>query len=89
MKVAEHVCRSCGERPCDPAHVTPRSLGGCDAAECVIPLCRVCHWGLDENRMDVLPLLTREEQGHAAAHLGLIGALERSTGERWAPVGST
>jgi hypothetical protein len=84
--VLNAVCRSCGRFGVHPAHVVDRSLGGCDEALCVVALCPVCHRDYDLHTLDVLPLLSREEQGHAALHLGLIGALERTTNERWGPV---
>jgi hypothetical protein len=77
----------------DPAHVTDRSLGGCDAPECVVPLCRAgdgsgCHREYDEHRLDLLKLLEphwREEQAHAVLHLGIAGAFRRTTNDRHAP----
>jgi hypothetical protein len=80
------ICRACGGLGSDPAHVVPRSLGGCDNADCVIPLCRTHHRAYDEHKLDILPLLTWNEQAHAASHLGLIGALQRTTNSRWMPV---
>lgn len=68
-----------------PAHVVDRSIGGCSDALCVIALCWACHRSYDLHEIDVLPLLTREEQAHAAGHLGLIGALERATNCTWVP----
>lgn len=82
-KVRGAVCRSCGADHSTPAHCVDRSLGGCDSVLCVIPLCVVCHRAYDLHELDVLPLLSREEQAHAAGHLGLIGALERTTNVGW------
>ena len=50
------VCRS--SRRVDPAHLIPRSLGGCGDALCVVPLCRSCHRDYDQGRLlDLLPHL--------------------------------
>jgi len=66
----------------------PRSLGGCEHPDCVVPLCRLCHRAYDTGRLDLLPHLEprwRAELAHALGHLGLIGLLERVTAERWRP----
>jgi hypothetical protein len=63
-----------------PAHLAPRSLGGCDAAECVVPLCWMHHRAFDTGRLELLPHLEpvwRAEAAHAVMHLGLIGAVRR------------
>jgi hypothetical protein len=72
----------------DPAHLIPRSLGGCGEALCVVPLCRTCHRAYDQGRLDLLPHLEpawRAQLAHAVGHVGLIGALRRIGGERDAP----
>ena len=79
------------EGPCDPAHLWPRSLGGCDAPECVLPLTRQEHRAFDEHRFDLLPHIVQrypEEIAHAVLHAGgdLIAVLERLTGSKWQPV---
>ena len=84
-KVRNLPCLVCGRErsewvAIDPAHVVPRSLGGCSKAACVIPLCRDaygqgCHREYDEHRLEVLPLLTLEEQAHAVSHVGISRAL--------------
>ena len=69
----------------DPAHLIPRSLGGCGEALCVVPACRSCHRAYDEGRLDLLPYLEpawRAQLAHAVGHVGLIAALRRITGER-------
>lgn len=71
--------------PIDAAHVVPRSLGGCDHPDCVVGLERAVHRAYDEGHVDLLPYLTLEEQAHAASHLGLLGALRRTTGDRYVP----
>jgi hypothetical protein len=66
----------------------PRSLGGCDEPDCVVPLCRPHHRAYDRGGLDLLPHLEprhRAELAHALEHLPLIGVLRRVTGRRWAP----
>ena len=63
-----------------PAHLAPRSLGGCDEAVCVVPLCWMHHRPYDTGRLELLPYLEpqwRDEVAHAVQHLGLIGAVRR------------
>ena len=85
------ACLVCGARAgADPAHIAPRSRGGCDHPDCVVPLCRFrCHRAFDDGRLDLLLHLEprhRAELAHALQHLGLIELLERLTAERWGPV---
>jgi cytochrome c553 len=71
-----------------PAHLVPRSLGGCDHPDCVAPLCRRCHRAYDRGELDLLPRLEprfRAELAHALTHLPLVAVLQRVTGARWAP----
>lgn len=71
--------------PIDPAHLIDRSLGGCDDAECVVPLCRRCHDRYDAHVLDLSIWLEpnyRAEVAHAVMHLGLFGAVRRITGDR-------
>jgi hypothetical protein len=89
-KVAGRVCLVCGERPVDPAHLVPRSLGGCDESDCVVPLCRLHYRRYDHGQVDLLPYLEprlRAELQLGLGHLGLLGLLRRVTGCRWTPVG--
>jgi hypothetical protein len=85
-KVAGRPCVVCGSvARIDPAHLIPRSLGGCDAPMCVVPLCRSHHRAYDAGELDLLPYLEplwRPELAHAVLHLGLIGAVRRVTGSR-------
>jgi hypothetical protein len=74
-----------GLGPIDPAHITPRSHGGCDHEDCVCPLPRRLHTAFDEGKLDLLPWLTLDEQAHAVKHLGILGALKRTTGELYIP----
>jgi 5-methylcytosine-specific restriction endonuclease McrA len=91
-KVAGARCLVCGRVPCDPAHLVPRSLGGCDEPDCVVPLCRSCHREFDEHRLCLLPYLEpryRGELAHGLLHLGVVMLVERVTSERWPSSGST
>ena len=63
-----------------PAHLAPRSLGGCDDPDCVVPLCWMHHRAYDTGRLELLPHLEprwRTEIAHAVLHLGLAGAYRR------------
>ena len=77
---------ACGaDKRIDPAHLIPRSLGGCGDPPCVVPLCRRCHRAYDRGELDLLPHLEpawRAQLAHAVGHLGLIGALRRVSGQR-------
>jgi hypothetical protein len=66
----------------------PRSLGGCDDADCIVPLDRRCHRAYDRGELDLLPHLEpgyRAELAHGVAHIGLVGLLRRVSGVRWSP----
>ena len=82
--VAGRPCIVCGsEHRVDPAHLVPRSMGGCDSGLCVTSLCRRCHRAYDAGALDLLPHLEpayRAQLAHAVGHVGLIGALRRITG---------
>lgn len=84
--VAGRICIVCGaDARIDPAHLIPRSLGGCGERLCVVPLCRYCHRAYDRGELDLLPYLElawRVHLAHAVGHVGLIGALRRITGRR-------
>jgi hypothetical protein len=88
--VAGRVCIVCGsDRRIDPAHLIPRSLGGCGDALCVVPACRRCHRAYDRGELDLLPHLEpgwRAQLAHAVGHVGLIGALRRISGGRQDPM---
>jgi hypothetical protein len=87
-RAAGHVS-VCGRRPADPAHVVPRSLGGCDDADCVVPLCRRCHRAHDRGELDLLPYLEpgyRVELADALRHVSLLALLRQVTGVRWVPL---
>ena len=71
----EGRCRNCGSRDqLDPAHHIPRSLGGKNLAESVIPLCRRCHDAQHRNELELLPLMTRDEQMEAVRIVGIARA---------------
>jgi hypothetical protein len=77
------VCRAATR--IDPAHLVPRSLGGCDEADCVVALCRTHHRAYDRGGLDLVAHLEpqwRREVAHAVGHLGLVGALRRLSGRR-------
>jgi len=82
--VAGRNCIVCGkDRRIDPAHLIPRSRGGCGDALCVIPVCRAHHRAHDRGELDLLPYLEpawRAQLAHAVGHVGLIGALRRIAG---------
>jgi hypothetical protein len=82
--VAGRSCIVCGtEKRIDPAHLIPRSLGGCGDAPCVIPACRAHHRAYDRGELDLLPYLEpawRAQIAHAVGHVGLIGPLRRVSG---------
>jgi hypothetical protein len=83
-------CRNCGGTsrhwPVHPAHAVPRGMGGCDSPDCVVELCLPCHCLQEQGKIDILPLLTLQEQAHAVSHLGILGALRQLTGRRWEAV---
>jgi hypothetical protein len=85
-KVAGRPCLVCHRTVrIDPAHLVPRSLGGCDDALCVIALCRPCHRAYDRGELDLVAYLEphhRAEAAHAVTHLGLARALRRISGQR-------
>ena len=85
-KVAGRRCLVCNASArIDPAHLVPRSLGGCDDALCVVALCRSCHRRYDRGELDLVAYLEpahRAEAAHAVAHMGLAGALRRISGKR-------
>jgi hypothetical protein len=80
-KIVGSACVVCLQtKGLTPAHLAPRSLGGCDHPDCVVPLCWMHHRAYDTGRLELLPHLEprwRAEVAHAVAHLGLLGALRR------------
>jgi len=90
--VAGCCCIVCGrDRRIDPAHLIPRSVGGCGHPLCVVPVCRAHHRAYDRGQLDLLPYLEpgwRAQLAHAVGHVGLIGTLRRISGSRQSAVGS-
>jgi 5-methylcytosine-specific restriction endonuclease McrA len=81
----EGCCRVCRRPDPEAAHIIPRSQVSPPHGEHpdnIVPLCRGCHRGYDQGRLDLLPYLTRGEQAKAVELHGLIGALRRITNER-------
>jgi hypothetical protein len=67
-------------------------MGGCDDADCTVPLTRAEHRAFDAGELDLLPFLVPfhvAELAHALGHFrgDIIALLERLTGVRWIPVG--
>ena len=57
--VAGRVCIVCGaDRRIDPAHLISRAAGGCGAAACCVPLCRLCPPGHKRHHADVFVMPT-------------------------------
>ena len=59
-KVAHLRCLVCGRVPVDPAPLVPWALGGCESADCVIPLCRGHHRLYDAGEQILAPFLRPE-----------------------------
>ena len=80
-KIVGGACVVCRQtKGITPAHQAPRSQGGCDHPDCVVPLCWTHHRAYDTGRLELLPHLEpdwRAEVAHAVEHLGLIGAVRR------------
>ena len=74
--VAARACIVCGatKGPIDPAHLIPRSLGGCGDPTCVVPLCRWHHRAYDRGELDLLPYLESAWQSTAGPRGGARGA---------------
>jgi 5-methylcytosine-specific restriction endonuclease McrA len=74
----EGACRVCRSwRGIEAAHIIPRSLGGEQKPDSIVPLCRQCHQAYDEFDLDILPHLTKDEQAEAVRVLGITRALAR------------
>lgn len=78
----EGRCRACGDtRGLQAAHVVPRSrvtIGGEDARN-IVPLCVVCHSAQHSGRLELLPLLHRDEEAYIVELVGLGEAFRRVT----------
>ena len=78
----EGCCRVCGiGGRLEAAHIIPRSLGGEQREESIVPLCPACHRAYDGGRLDLLPYLTFEEQAEAVRVLGMSRAMRRISNE--------
>lgn len=80
---AEGRCRWC-KRACrtEAAHIVPRRHdppNGPVPADGIVPLCQACHRDYDLDRLDLLPVLTLEEQAFAVSRLGILRAWRRIT----------
>ncbi len=106
-KVKLLACVGCGRQvdpeeggpwKIDPAHLVPRSAGGCGDQLCVIPLCRNvfnpdlgCHRPYDLGELDIHGKLVDcgyfAEMAHAieAHHLSPLTLVQRLTGETYMP----
>lgn len=72
LKVLQFACLVCGRARVDAAHLVPQRLGGCQAAECVLPLCRTHHRLFDSNGLSLALYLGPEhetELAHALCHV--------------------
>lgn len=59
----EGICRNCRtNRLLTPAHLIHRGMGGNMEADNIIPLCIQCHAAYDKHELDILKLLTVDEQ---------------------------
>jgi 5-methylcytosine-specific restriction endonuclease McrA len=68
--------------PPDAAHIIQRSRIPSDEAmhaDNCVPLCRDCHTAYDQQRVDLLPYLSRGEQAYAVWLVGIAAAYERTT----------
>jgi 5-methylcytosine-specific restriction endonuclease McrA len=74
----EGKCRCCGVpdsiHGLDPAHTIPKSLSGKNTYDSVLPLCRACHDAQHRGEIELLPLMTRDEQVEAVRAVGLARA---------------
>jgi predicted restriction endonuclease len=86
--VEEAQCRACSSTQIlDPAHIVARSRigpnGGAENPLNIIPLCRLCHRQFDHGTgLDILPLLSLEEQSYVVSLVGIAEAFRRTTGVR-------
>ena len=89
LKVIEEPCLVCGRLRVDAAHLVPQRLGGCQAPECVIPLCRTHHRLFDSGQLALALYLGPEherELAHALKHVSdeeLQGALVEGWPAPW------
>lgn len=81
----EGRCRSCGAaHGLDAAHIIPRSrIPGAAAMDArnIVPLCRSCHTSYDQDGLEMLGRLTREEETFIVSLVGIEEARRRTTKE--------
>lgn len=85
-KVAALACIVCDRKPADPAHLVPRKHGGCDHADCVIPLCRTHHRLYDSAQLNLgahLGRSWRAERRHARGHVSAERLRRALAGRGW------
>lgn len=74
----EGECRICtARRDLESAHIIPRSLGGGQSEDAIVPLCPDCHRKYDSGSLDLLPALSYAEQAEAVRVVGIHRALAR------------
>ncbi len=71
----EGRCRYCGGRDPQAAHLWHRGMGGGMEADLIVPLCFYCHQRFDSHDIDILGLLSLDEQ---LALVRAAGSLERA-----------
>jgi hypothetical protein len=87
-KVAGAACLVCERAPVDPAHLVPQRFGGCEDADCVVPLCRAHHRIFDRARLALAPYLDGKfaaELAHAQSHVGAKRLRRALEGGGWPP----
>lgn len=67
-KVREALSVVSSRPGCDPAHLWPRSKGGCNHPDCVVALTRDEHDAFDRGQLDILPSLIARECWDEMAH---------------------
>jgi hypothetical protein len=85
-KVRDLRCVVCGRSPVDPAHLVPRTRGGCDHADCVIPLCRTHHRLYDAAQLALVVHIgrgLRRERAHARLHVSPARLARALRGDGW------
>ena len=76
----EGRCRVCHGLAVDPHHVVPRSRMGATADDPrnILPLCRFHHDEAHLGRLELLPLLSLEEQAYIVGLVGIEEARRRT-----------
>ena len=78
----EGECRVCGVgqssvEPLEAAHVWPRSLGGTQDPNGIVPLCQRCHGQFDAHHLNLGHVLTTDEQVELVRQCGSLGLAMR------------